>query len=123
MAERTTTWDLDGLVVTDHVIDVPLDHDQPTLGTVEVFARVVAAPDGGDRPYLLYLQGGPGQESPRPSAMPANPSWLDRALRDYRVVLLDQRGTGLDPLRRRGAHRCCRRRRVPHPVPRRRDRA
>src|SRR5690606_8048430 len=50
--------------------------------------------DGRDRPFLLFLQGGPGQESPRPTVKPANPSWLNRALRDYRVVLLDQRGTG-----------------------------
>ncbi len=95
MTTRSTTWHADGLDLTDQVIDVPLDHDQPGLGTIEVFARVVAAPGGRDRPYLLFLQGGPGQESPRPSATPPNPSWLARALQDYRVVLLDQRGTGL----------------------------
>jgi len=94
MSESTRTWILDGLQVTDHAIDVPWDHDQPTGPTIEVFARVVAADDGADRPYLLFLQGGPGQESPRPSVTPSNPAWLNRALRDYRVVLLDQRGTG-----------------------------
>src|SRR4051795_8987231 len=61
---------------------------------IELYARQVAATDGSDRPYLVYLQGGPGHESPRPSTHPVAPSWLDRALRDYRVVLLDQRGTG-----------------------------
>lgn len=94
MAQRTTSWHLDGLDISDHVLDVPWDHDQPEGRTIEVFARVVATADGGGRPYLLFLQGGPGQESPRPSVTPSNPSWLDRALRDYRVVLLDQRGTG-----------------------------
>src|SRR5947209_325689 len=38
---------------------------------------------------LLFLQGGPGGMSPRPRV-----SWLPRALADYRVLLLDQRGTG-----------------------------
>lgn len=87
-----------GLVIHEHRITVPLDHDHPGDGpgeTLEVFARVVAAPDGGDRPYLLFLQGGPGQEAPRPVHDPATPGWLPRALADYRVVMLDQRGTGL----------------------------
>lgn len=95
MAERTTSWQLHGLHLTDHVVDVPLDHTNPDGRTIEVFARVVAADGGTDRPFLVYLQGGPGQESPRPSVTPSNPSWLKRALQDYRVVLLDQRGTGL----------------------------
>ncbi|MGB9281964.1 MAG: alpha/beta fold hydrolase, partial [Pseudonocardiaceae bacterium] len=61
---------------------------------ITVFAREVSDPDGTDRPFLVFLQGGPGQESPRPVRTPTNPGWLDRALRDYRVLLLDQRGTG-----------------------------
>lgn len=43
-------------------------------------------------PYLLYLQGGPGFESPRPAEASG---WLKKACEEYRVVLLDQRGTGL----------------------------
>src|SRR5690349_20354672 len=42
---------------------------------------------------MLYLQGGPGMESPRPLAR-ATETWLGRALADWRVLLLDQRGTG-----------------------------
>src|SRR5262249_48790591 len=38
------------------------------------------------------LQGGPGYEAPRPTAN--SPGWLRRALNDFRVLLLDQRGTG-----------------------------
>jgi proline iminopeptidase len=41
---------------------------------------------------LLFLQGGPGGKSPRPVG--GGPSWLSEALKNYRVVLLDQRGTG-----------------------------
>ncbi|MFD1733658.1 alpha/beta fold hydrolase [Deinococcus malanensis] len=41
----------------------------------------------------MYFQGGPGSEAPRPLS-PQQPGWLARALEDYRVLLLDQRGTG-----------------------------
>jgi pimeloyl-ACP methyl ester carboxylesterase len=85
---------LPGLVLTEHVLDLPLDHASPDGETVEVFAREVAAPDGRDRPFLVFLQGGPGQEAPRPVGRPGNPAWLSRALADYRVLMLDQRGTG-----------------------------
>ena len=83
-----------GLVVTEHELQVPLDHATPAGEQLIVFAREVADPDGLDRPRLLFLQGGPGFEAPRPSRHPSSPGWLDRALEDYRVVLLDQRGTG-----------------------------
>jgi pimeloyl-ACP methyl ester carboxylesterase len=80
--------------LTDHVITVPLDHDRVDGPTIEVYAREIAAADGADRPYLVFLQGGPGHEASRPSSLPMSPSWLGRALRDYRVIMLDQRGTG-----------------------------
>lgn len=85
----------EAFVLTEHRIEVPLDHNAPGGVAIEVFARVVAAPDGPDRPFLLFLQGGPGHDAPRPMAQPSAPGWLARALEDYRVVMLDQRGTGL----------------------------
>jgi pimeloyl-ACP methyl ester carboxylesterase len=80
-----------GTVLTDRTFSVPLDHSRPEGEQIEVFAREVAAADGkpSDLPWLLYLQGGPGFGSPRPIG---RENW-DRALRDYRVLLLDQRGT------------------------------
>jgi pimeloyl-ACP methyl ester carboxylesterase len=83
-----------GLVITEHELALPLDHAAPDGEQITVFAREVADPDGADRPLLLYLQGGPGIEAPRPSRHPSSPGWLDRALEDYRVLMLDQRGTG-----------------------------
>jgi len=81
--------------LVDHRLTVPLDYSEPDGETIEVFAREVV-PIGGEKlPMLVYLQGGPGQESPRPSLRPAHPAWLARALEDYRVLFLDQRGTGL----------------------------
>jgi pimeloyl-ACP methyl ester carboxylesterase len=83
-----------GLVLTEHEFSVPLDHGDPDGERITVFAREVADPDGRDRPLLVYLQGGPGFEAARPTGRPRGPGWVDRALRDYRVLLLDQRGTG-----------------------------
>jgi pimeloyl-ACP methyl ester carboxylesterase len=83
-----------GLVLTEHELTVPLDHARPDGETITVFAREVADPDGRDRPLLLFLQGGPGSEAPRPTRHPSSPGWLDRALREFRVLMLDQRGTG-----------------------------
>jgi pimeloyl-ACP methyl ester carboxylesterase len=86
-----------GTVITDHTFVVPLDHADPGGELIEVYAREVVAVgrhDPADRerlPWLLFLQGGPGGRSPRPLG---SDSWLTRALEDYRVLLLDQRGTG-----------------------------
>jgi pimeloyl-ACP methyl ester carboxylesterase len=83
-----------GLVLTEHELSVPLDHDRPDGERITVFAREVADPDGRDRPFLVFLQGGPGFEAPRPERHPTAPFWLDRALSEFRVLMLDQRGTG-----------------------------
>jgi pimeloyl-ACP methyl ester carboxylesterase len=83
-----------GLVLTEHEFDVPLDHDRPDGERITVFAREVADPDGRERPFLVYFQGGPGSEAPRPIRRPGSPAWLDRALAEFRVLMLDQRGTG-----------------------------
>lgn len=83
-----------GLVLTEHELEVPLDHRVPDGERITVFAREVADPDGTDRPFLVYLQGGPGVEAPRPTRHRSAPVWLGRALQDFRVLMLDQRGTG-----------------------------
>jgi len=83
-----------GLVLTEHEFSVPLDHSHPDGERITVFAREVADPDGRDRPFLVFLQGGPGFEAPRPTRHPTAPYWMDRALEEFRVLMLDQRGTG-----------------------------
>lgn len=83
-----------GLVITEHELRLPLDHGAPDGEQITVFAREVADPGGTGRPFLLFLQGGPGIEAPRPSRHPTSPGWLDRALEEYRVLMFDQRGTG-----------------------------
>ncbi|MFE4724833.1 alpha/beta fold hydrolase [Microbacterium sp. NPDC056736] len=83
------------LTIHDHTLTVPLVWDDAADGrTIDIHAAVVAREGGESLPYLVFLQGGPGHEAPRPFHSPPGPSWLDEALEHYRVVLLDQRGTG-----------------------------
>ncbi|MFE0514698.1 alpha/beta fold hydrolase [Streptomyces sp. NPDC058964] len=82
-----------GVVLTDRHFTVPLDHADPEGETIELYAREVVAGDKAHEnlPWLVYLQGGPGYGANR---FIGRQAWLDRALKDYRVLLLDQRGTG-----------------------------
>jgi len=91
---RLATHRPPGYVLTDHSFTVPLDHARPDGETLTVFAREVVAPsrERDDLPWLVYLEGGPGMDPPRPLARGG--TWLERALKDWRVLLLDQRGTG-----------------------------
>lgn len=88
----TITYRVPGAIFTEREHTVPLDHGASDQRAISVFTREVAAPDGAQRPYLVFLQGGPGFEATRPSSPPSG--WMKRALADYRVLLLDQRGTG-----------------------------
>jgi len=88
------TYQQPGTVLTDHHFSVPLDHGKPDGDRIEVFGREVVAVGKADDerlPWLVFLQGGPGFPAQRPTG---RSTWLDRALDDYRVLLLDQRGTG-----------------------------
>jgi pimeloyl-ACP methyl ester carboxylesterase len=91
-----------GRVVTgDHWLQVPLEHrvgdrqaGTTDSGDVTVYAREIRAADTADQdlPYLIFLQGGPGGRSPRPGV--DAPGWISWAVQRYRLILLDQRGTG-----------------------------
>lgn len=79
--------------MTDHTVTVPLDHGRPDGETIEVFARELGDVEkvGEELPWLLFLQGGPGSASPRPSYLDG---WIQAAITSHRLLLLDQRGTG-----------------------------
>ncbi|MGO4535870.1 alpha/beta fold hydrolase [Leifsonia sp. 2MCAF36] len=89
----TTEYNLPGIRVSEADVNVPLDWADPDGRTITVFVRELVDPDqaGDDLPLLTYLQGGPGGANPRPLR---RDGWIDEALRHYRVVLVDQRGTG-----------------------------
>jgi hypothetical protein len=62
------THRLPGLVLTDREFEVPLDHARPDGARITLFTRELVAPhrERDDLPWLLYFQGGPGNEAPRP---------------------------------------------------------
>jgi pimeloyl-ACP methyl ester carboxylesterase len=86
------TYRVPGAVLTEREHVVPLDHAEPDGEKITVFSRELAHPDGLDKPYLIFQQGGPGHEATRPTAPPSG--WQKRAIDDYRVLLIDQRGVG-----------------------------
>ncbi|MFF1541722.1 alpha/beta fold hydrolase [Microbacterium sp. NPDC058269] len=95
MNMSTVVRTLQDLTVEEHTLTVPLVWGDPSdHRTIDIFARVVAREGGEALPYLVFLQGGPGHEAPRPFHSSTSPAWLDEALAHYRLVLLDQRGTG-----------------------------
>jgi pimeloyl-ACP methyl ester carboxylesterase len=87
-----TSYTIPGMHVREHTVEVPLDWSNPAE-TITVFARELVDPTRKDEdlPCLLYLQGGPGGRGPRPTGPTG---WIGLALKNYRVVLMDQRGTG-----------------------------
>ncbi|MEJ5998461.1 alpha/beta fold hydrolase [Corynebacterium sp. H130] len=80
-----------GHAFIEHSLDLPLDYGNPGQEKITVYAREIR-PDGGEKlPMLVYFQGGPGFPAPRPTDLGG---WLGVMLKKYRVLLLDQRGTG-----------------------------
>ncbi|MDN5636129.1 MAG: alpha/beta hydrolase, partial [Brevibacterium sp.] len=97
-AVNQSNWTRGGLHLRDVTVDVPLDHfgggGAAASASIEVFARIIATEAESTKPSLVFLQGGPGAEAPRPTTPVGQSTWLARALEDFQVVMLDQRGTG-----------------------------
>lgn len=77
----------------DYYFEAPLCHGNAKSSKLKLYARIItnAALEKSGAPYLLYLNGGPGFECMRPTT---RSGFIDAALDHYRIVLLDQRGTG-----------------------------
>jgi len=82
----------DGLVITDYNLKVPLDYTNDNSEKIIIFARKVSREENfkNSLPYLIFFQGGPGYESPRPIS---DSGWIKRASEEYDIILIDQRGT------------------------------
>lgn len=85
-----------GLEVRDHTFTVPLDHAAPEGAAISLFAREFSDPSlsagAAPLPWLLFLQGGPGGKGNRPTGLGG---WVKEAAKHFRILMLDQRGTGL----------------------------
>jgi pimeloyl-ACP methyl ester carboxylesterase len=88
-----------GMRTAEHVFTLPLDHfaASPDPETITVFAREYVSSshskeEASDLPWLLFLQGGPGGRGNRFGSLGG---WSKAAAKDFRILMLDQRGTGL----------------------------
>ena len=86
-----------GMRTVEHYFTVPLDHSAPDGEAITVFAReYVSASHSADAaqnlPWLLFLQGGPGGRGNRFGSLGG---WGKAAAKEFRILMLDQRGTGL----------------------------
>ena len=91
MTPETT---LHGMITIEHVLSLPLVHDGGGGETIEVFARESRRPRRSRPPVSRLPPGRSGPGGPTADRPADGTKWLPRALRDYRVLLLDQRGTG-----------------------------
>jgi pimeloyl-ACP methyl ester carboxylesterase len=91
---KQATNSLPGLLLNNREFELPLDYANPAKAKIRVFVREVVAPgkEKLDLPCVVFFQGGPGSGSPRPMT---NSGWIKRLSQEYRVLLLDQRGTGI----------------------------
>lgn len=88
-----------GMRTVEHFFTVPLDHFgfSPDPRTITVFAREYVSAshseeEAAELPWLLFLQGGPGGRGNRFGSLGG---WSKAAAKDFRILMLDQRGTGL----------------------------
>ncbi|PWI74440.1 proline iminopeptidase [Purpureocillium lilacinum] len=96
------------LLVTELFFEVPLDYENPSAGTITLFARrankrevPIFPPDveGDDKkqdaalkPYMVYLEGGPGFGNREPQDHPVTRTALARG---YQMLFIDHRGVGM----------------------------
>lgn len=83
---------------------MPKNHAAPKAGTLKLFGRVVNKSERPaasahlqselltNKPFLVYLEGGPGMGNQQPQDVPLTKHFLDRG---YQLLYLDYRGTGL----------------------------
>lgn len=91
--------------ISELFFEVPIDYSNTGLGSIQLFARSVSKHEhsarhqtdqerkkSSQKPWLLYLQGGPGFGCSAPQNLGLTNTILDKG---YQILFLDQRGTGL----------------------------
>ncbi|KAK4174959.1 Alpha/Beta hydrolase protein [Triangularia setosa] len=92
-----------GFHVTELYFEVPENYAHPEDGAMRLFARSIRRhektipglskpTDEPKKPYLVYLEGGPGFGGPEPRGHPVTNRALDAG---YTVLYIDYRGTGM----------------------------
>ena len=67
----------DNMFITEHSFELPLDYENPDQQSISVFVREIRLDEKVKKPYLVYLQGGPGFESPRPISFSG---WIKKSI-------------------------------------------
>ncbi|CAL3964099.1 hypothetical protein PZA11_001535 [Diplocarpon coronariae] len=93
------------LTVSELFFEVPKDYSNPERGTIQIFGRSVFRTEKpitviseeerrkkSQKPWFVYLQGGPGYQCAPPQNSPITNIVLEKG---YQMLYLDQRGTGL----------------------------
>ncbi|EDO00106.1 hypothetical protein SS1G_02966 [Sclerotinia sclerotiorum 1980 UF-70] len=93
------------LKVSELFFEVPLDYSNESKGSIRIFARSVIRHENpaaksteeeirksSQKPWFVYLQGGPGFGCRPPQDAPITNVVLDKG---YQMLYIDQRGTGL----------------------------
>ncbi|KAJ9142149.1 Proline iminopeptidase 1 [Pleurostoma richardsiae] len=93
------------LLVTEYFFEVPLDYADASVGTIQLFGRsvtkhevpIIPIPESelyhvSQKPWFVYLEGGPGFGNREPQESPLTRFVLGRG---YQLLFLDYRGTGL----------------------------
>lgn len=92
------------LHISEVFFEVPKSYAAPKAGTLKLFGRVVNKSESpavsarmqsellSKKPFLVYLEGGPGMGNQMPQDVPLTKHFLDRG---YQLLYLDYRGTGL----------------------------
>lgn len=106
--DMSRIYNIPGITLQENYLDVPLDWGginpqdsddvkkaMQSRKSIKFFYRIMceAGKEKSDLPYLIFLQGGPGGQSPRP-LNPHSDGWFCEALKYFKVILPDQRGTG-----------------------------
>ena len=66
--ESTSPYRIPGMELFDHSFALPLNYNEPDARKINVFVREVRDldPKSVEKPFLLFLQGGPGFRAPLP---------------------------------------------------------
>ena len=91
---RVATYRAPNFVFTEHEFELPLDHSQPEGRRSPSSPARSSSPSASTTSFRGSCSSRAAPERGAPAPKLVSETWWDRALKDYRLLLLDQRGTG-----------------------------